>query len=86
LFGHVNEGNVHVNVLNAVDQGEAVTDAVLKVVASYGGSISAEHGVGRAKRDWLHLSRSTEEIAMMRAIKDSLDPHGLLNPGVLLPD
>jgi len=86
LFGHVNEGNLHVNVLNAVDQGEAVTDAVLKVVASYGGSISAEHGVGRAKRDWLHLSRSTEEIAMMRAIKNSLDPHGLVNPGVLLPD
>jgi FAD/FMN-containing dehydrogenase len=86
LFGHVNEGNLHVNVLDAVDQAEAVSDAVLKVIASYGGSISAEHGVGRAKRDWLHLSRSAEEIAMMRAIKDALDPRGLLNPGVLLPD
>ena len=86
LFGHVNEGNLHVNVLDAVDEAEAVSDAVLKVVASYGGSISAEHGVGRAKRDWLHLSRSAEEIAMMRAIKHSLDPRGLLNPGVLLPD
>ena len=86
LFGHVNEGNLHVNVLGAVDEAEAVSDAVLKVVASYGGSISAEHGVGRAKRDWLHLSRSAEEIAMMRAIKHSLDPRGLLNPGVLLPD
>lgn len=86
LFGHVNEGNLHVNVLDAVDQAEAVSDAVLKVIASHGGSISAEHGVGRAKRDWLHLSRSTEEIAMMRAIKNALDPRGLLNPGVLLPD
>jgi FAD/FMN-containing dehydrogenase len=86
LFGHVNEGNLHVNVLDAVDQAEAVSDAVLKVIASYGGSISAEHGVGRAKRDWLHLSRSAEEIAMMRAIKDALDPRGLLNTGVLLPD
>lgn len=86
LFGHVNEGNLHVNVLDAVDEAEAVSDAVLKVVASYGGSISAEHGVGRAKRDWLHLSRSAEEIAMMRAIKSSLDPRGLLNPGVLLPE
>jgi FAD/FMN-containing dehydrogenase len=85
LFGHVNEGNLHVNVLDAVDEAEAVSDAVLKVVASYGGSISAEHGVGRAKRDWLHLSRSAEEIAMMRAIKHALDPHGLLNPGVLFP-
>jgi FAD/FMN-containing dehydrogenase len=86
LFGHVNEGNLHVNVLDAVDDAEAVSDAVLKVVASFGGSISAEHGVGRAKRDWLHLSRSAEEIAMMRSIKNALDPRGLLNPGVLLPD
>jgi FAD/FMN-containing dehydrogenase len=86
LFGHVNEGNLHVNILDAVDDAEAVSDAVLKVIASHGGSISAEHGVGRAKRDWLHLSRSAEEIAMMRAIKSSLDPSGRLNPGVLLPD
>jgi FAD/FMN-containing dehydrogenase len=86
LFGHVNEGNLHVNVLDAVEEAEAVSDAVLKVIASYGGSISAEHGVGRAKRDWLHLSRSAEEIAMMRSIKNALDPKGLLNPGVLLPD
>ena len=61
----------------------AVSDAVLRLVAAYGGSISAEHGVGRAKRSWLHLSRSTEEIAMMRSIKAALDPLGLLNPGVL---
>lgn len=85
LFGHVNEGNLHVNVLDAVDRAEAVSDAVLELVASYGGSISAEHGVGRAKTPWLRLSRSTEEIAVMRAIKDGLDPDGLLNPGVLLP-
>jgi FAD/FMN-containing dehydrogenase len=85
LFGHVNEGNLHVNVLDAVDEAEAVSDAVLKVVATFGGSISAEHGVGRAKSEWLHLSRSAEEIAMMRAIKKALDPACLLNPGVLLP-
>ncbi len=85
LFGHVNEGNLHVNVLDARDEAEAVTDAVLKLVASYGGSISAEHGVGRAKQAWLGLSRSAEEIAVMRALKDALDPNGLLNPGVLLP-
>ena len=84
LFGHVNEGNLHVNVLDALDVAEHVEDAVLRLVASYGGSISAEHGVGRAKRPWLELSRSREEIAMMRSIKQALDPHGLLNPGVLL--
>jgi FAD/FMN-containing dehydrogenase len=83
LFGHVNEGNLHVNVLNALDADEAVTEAVLRLVASYHGSISAEHGVGRAKRDWLSLSRSAEEIAVMRAIKTALDPANQLNPGVL---
>ena len=85
LFGHVNEGNLHVNVLGAVDRGEEVSDAVLELVAAYGGSISAEHGVGRAKTPWLRLSRAADEIAMMRAIKGALDPTGLLNPGVLLP-
>ncbi len=84
LFGHINEGNIHVNVLGAGAAGEAVTDAVLRLVAGRGGSISAEHGVGRAKRRWLPLSRSAGEIAMMRAIKQGLDPSGLLNPGVLL--
>ena len=84
LFGHVNEGNLHVNVLDALDRAEQVEDAVLRLVSSYGGSISAEHGVGRAKRPWLELSRSAAEIDMMRSIKGALDPAGLLNPGVLL--
>jgi len=83
-FGHLGEGNLHVNVLDAPDE-EKLTDAVLHLVADLGGSISSEHGVGRAKAAWLHLSRSTTEIAAMRAIKASLDPAGLLNPGVLLP-
>ena len=83
LFGHVNEGNLHVNVLDAVDRDEQVTEAVLRAVASYGGSISSEHGVGRAKPAWLHLSRSEPEIAAMRAVKRALDPQALLNPGVL---
>ena len=56
----------------------------MRLVASYGGSISAEHGVGRAKRAWLSLSRSEAEMAAMRAIKTALDPTGLLNPGVLI--
>jgi FAD/FMN-containing dehydrogenase len=63
----------------------AVTDAVLRLVATHNGSISSEHGIGRAKVGWLGLSRSPEEIAAMRRIKEALDPAGLLNPGVLLP-
>jgi FAD/FMN-containing dehydrogenase len=84
LFGHVNEGNLHVNILNALEHDHAVEDAVLKLVSSLGGSISAEHGVGRAKTEWLGLSRSSQEIDVMRSIKNALDPSGLLNPGVLL--
>ena len=58
-------------------------DAVLRLVVDRGGSISAEHGIGTAKRRWLPLARSPEEIATMRAIKHALDPAGLLNPRVL---
>jgi len=85
LFGHVNEGNLHVNVLDTGDQATAVTDAVLRLVATHRGSISSEHGIGRAKVAWLGLSRSAQEVNAMRRIKDALDPDGLLNPGVLLP-
>jgi FAD/FMN-containing dehydrogenase len=86
LFGHVNEGNLHVNVLGAGDRDEQVTEVVLRAVARLGGSISSEHGVGRAKAAWLHLSRSPAEIAAMRAVKRALDPGDLLNPGVLLAE
>ncbi|MCU1595705.1 MAG: linked oxidase domain protein [Frankiales bacterium] len=85
VFGHVNEGNLHVNVLDTGDLHEQVTDAVLRLVASLDGSISSEHGVGRAKVEWLQLSRSATEIAAMQAVKRALDPAGILNPGVLLP-
>ena len=83
VFGHVNEGNLHVNVLDAGDADETVTDAVLRLVAEHEGSISSEHGIGVAKAPWLELSRSGEEIATMRRLKDALDPDHLLNPGVL---
>jgi FAD/FMN-containing dehydrogenase len=83
LFGHVGDGNLHVNVVGPDPSDESVDDAVLKLVASMDGSISAEHGIGRAKTGWLHLSRSPEEIAVMRSLKRALDPDGLLNPGVL---
>jgi FAD/FMN-containing dehydrogenase len=85
LFGHVNEGNLHVNVLDTGARHEEVTEAVLQLVASLHGSISSEHGVGRAKAAWLHLSRSAAEVAAMQAVKRALDPTATLNPGVLLP-
>ncbi len=85
IFGHLAEANLHINVLGANDSTEAVTGAVLGLVASLGGSISSEHGIGRAKARWLGLSRSPAEIGVMRSIKAAFDPAGLLNPGVLLP-
>jgi FAD/FMN-containing dehydrogenase len=85
VFGHVNEGNLHVNVLDTGALHDEVSDAVLRLVASLDGSISSEHGVGRAKVPWLPLSRSAPEIAAMQAVKRALDPSGTLNPGVLLP-
>ena len=84
VFGHLGEGNLHVNVLDVGERAEDVTDAVLRLVARRRGSISSEHGVGRAKAHWLSLSRSDTEIAAMRRIKAALDPAGMLNPGVLL--
>ncbi|MBA2497645.1 MAG: FAD-binding oxidoreductase, partial [Acidimicrobiia bacterium] len=86
LFGHVADGNVHVNVTGVGGDDEAaVEDVVLGLAAALGGSISAEHGIGTAKRVHLHLSRSPAEIAAMRAVKAALDPAGILNPGALLP-
>jgi len=85
VFGHVADGNMHVNVVGGDGDDHELADRVLREVVDRGGSISAEHGVGRAKREWLHLSRSSAEIAAMRAIKNSFDPDGILNPGVLLP-
>jgi FAD/FMN-containing dehydrogenase len=85
LFGHLGDGNIHVNVLGADSEpdGGLVDDTVLRLVADLGGSISAEHGIGVAKARWLGLTRSPVDIAAMVAVKDALDPDGILNPGVL---
>ncbi|MCU1487827.1 MAG: linked oxidase domain protein [Actinomycetia bacterium] len=85
LFGHVADGNIHVNVVGPPAEDDAVDDTVLRLVAERGGSISAEHGIGTAKKRWLHLARSDAEVAAFRALKHALDPAGILNPNVLLP-
>jgi FAD/FMN-containing dehydrogenase len=85
LFGHAGDGNVHVNI-TGVDADDTDIDAqVLGLVARSGGSISAEHGIGRTKRAFLHLNRTDAEIDTMRAIKRAFDERGTLSPGVLLP-
>ena len=84
VFGHIGAGNLHVNVLGPDPADDAVDETVMRLAAAHGGTISAEHGIGRAKAPLLHLSRSPQEIAAMRAVKAALDPDGMLNPGVLL--
>jgi FAD/FMN-containing dehydrogenase len=83
LFGHLGDGNVHVNVLGPPPEDPAVDDAVLGLALECGGTISAEHGVGVSKARWLSRARGEAEVAAMRAIKDALDPQGLLNPGAV---
>jgi FAD/FMN-containing dehydrogenase len=89
LFGHVGDGNIHINVMKPDDLdreeffrrvGEA-DHAVFDLVQRFGGSISAEHGIGLVKKAYLGYSRGPGEIALMRTIKRALDPDNLLNPG-----
>jgi FAD/FMN-containing dehydrogenase len=89
LFGHIGDGNLHVNVMkpDAMPKDEflarahASDAAMFELVRRHRGSISAEHGVGLLKKDFLAYSRAPAELAAMRAIKATLDPAGILNPG-----
>jgi FAD/FMN-containing dehydrogenase len=85
LFGHAGDGNVHVNVTGVAPEDERVDDAVLRLAAGLGGSISAEHGIGTAKVRWVALNRSPTELAAFSSIKWALDPDWVLNPGVYFP-
>ena len=81
-FGHLAEGNLHLNHLGASDP-RRITDEVLAAVADLGGTISAEHGIGIAKAPWLHLIRGEADRAAQQRLRTALDPKGILNPGVL---
>ena len=83
VFGHVGDGNLHVEFAGPGPDDDRVDRAILECVARYDGSISAEHGIGRAKAKYLELSRSPGEIRAMRAVKIAWDPRGILNPGVI---
>jgi FAD/FMN-containing dehydrogenase len=84
MFGHVGDGNIHIALGPTAEDPasrRALASAVFEALGRVGGSISAEHGIGLDKRPYLALSRNAEEIALMRLIKRSLDPTGVLNPG-----
>jgi FAD/FMN-containing dehydrogenase len=89
VFGHLGDNNIHISVLS-----DTRTAAVARVVEKhiyeslvpYRGAISAEHGIGLEKKDYLSISRTEAEIELMRTLKRSLDPKNILNPGKVIPD
>jgi FAD/FMN-containing dehydrogenase len=87
VFGHVADSNIHINVAikdMTSDTKKGVQNLVYEMVSRLGGSVSAEHGIGRIKRPYLNLSRNEPELALMLKMKQTLDPEGILNPGRVL--
>jgi FAD/FMN-containing dehydrogenase len=84
LFGHIGEGNLHLNVLRVpLERERALYEPMMGLIAQCGGNVSSEHGVGSRKRRYLGMSREPADIAAMRAVKTALDPTGYLNAAVL---
>ena len=91
-FGHIGDGNLHLNILKPDDLPKEeffarcanVSKWVFEIVEKYAGSVSAEHGVGRTKKPYLEYTRSQEELAYMRAVKAVFDPNNIMNPGKLV--
>ena len=89
IFGHIGDGNLHINILKPENMAEAefqklcarADENTFSLIKKFAGSISAEHGVGLLKKPYLHFSRSPEELRLMRQIKQVLDPRGIMNPG-----
>ena len=91
-FGHIGDGNLHINILKPKDLSSEefmkrcheVDDKLFSMIEELSGSVSAEHGVGLVKKPYLHHTRSSEELAYMKAIKQVFDPYGILNPGKMI--
>jgi FAD/FMN-containing dehydrogenase len=86
LFGHIGEGNLHLNLVRCAlgaDREHELYSAMMQLISRLGGNVSSEHGVGTRKRDYVGMSRTEADIAAMRAVKAAFDPTGYLNPAVL---
>ena len=91
-FGHVGDGNIHYNITQPVGADKAeylkrwddMNDVIYKIVLKHGGSVSAEHGVGIVKRDYLPKIKDPVAYELMKTLKRTLDPKGILNPGKVL--
>ena len=88
-FGHVADGNIHFIIGkndNSIKNTEKINQIIYSNLKENGGSVSAEHGIGLDKKKYLYTSRSTEEINLMKTLKEILDPKNILNPGRVIPD
>lgn len=89
IFGHIGNGHVHVNILPRDEEELARAwefyTQFARTAVSFGGSVAAEHGIGRLKRKYMRIQFSERELAGMKAVKEQLDPQGILNPGVMHP-
>ena len=89
-FGHAGDGNLHPNLIFARDDPDAaelthrVRDDIFRAALAMGGTVTAEHGIGAARREWLPIQRGEDAVDVMRSIKAALDPLGILNPGRVL--
>ena len=91
-FGHIGDGNLHINILKPenlsrdefLKKCQTVNKHLFQMIHDFGGSISAEHGVGVTKKDYLSMTRSAAEIELMKGIKKVFDPNGIMNPGKVL--
>jgi FAD/FMN-containing dehydrogenase len=92
LFGHIGDGNLHVNVMKPealakedfLAKAKALDHEMFALVRRHRGSISAEHGIGLLKKDYLAYSRAPEELALLRTIKAAIDPKKIMNPGKII--
>ena len=92
IFGHAGDGNIHVNVMvDLKEEGmratvDRVLDEIFRTTVALGGSVSGEHGIGTAKMPFIGLELDAATLATMRAIKQALDPHNIMNPGKIFPE
>jgi glycolate oxidase len=91
-FGHLADGNLHVNIMyhradpKETRAAEAAVQNLMETVVSFGGAISGEHGIGLAKTPFLRLQHNPAQIRAMQAVKKALDPRGILNPGKMFQE
>jgi FAD/FMN-containing dehydrogenase len=90
VFGHAGNGHPHTHFVARdaaeLERVEEAVDATVREVLAMGGTVAAEHGIGKLKRRWLALQLGPVQLAAMRALKHALDPRGLLAPGNVFPE